>query len=168
MPWAELHSESEALATEAHLARLAHDYPKATELYRRAAGKEQQALESLDVSKARTRGITGVSAVALWFKGGEYQLAEKLAQALLADNRIPDFAHADLQTLVEAIWAENAKKEAGISMNIKDALDEFQLPFAQDNRRALRLLAPAGSGKTHSLLWRCVQQWESAPKTKPR
>ncbi|NLS92670.1 MAG: ATP-dependent helicase [Planctomycetaceae bacterium] len=53
-------------------------------------------------------------------------------------------------------------------MKITEALDEFQLPFARDNRRALRLLAPAGSGKTHSLLWRCVQQWESAPKTKPR
>jgi DNA helicase-2/ATP-dependent DNA helicase PcrA len=53
-------------------------------------------------------------------------------------------------------------------MKITDALDEFQLPFAQDNRRALRLLAPAGSGKTHSLLWRCVQQWKAAPKTKPR
>ena len=53
-------------------------------------------------------------------------------------------------------------------MDIAAALDEFQLPFAQDSRRALRLLAPAGSGKTHSLLWRCVQQWESAKKTKPR
>ncbi len=53
-------------------------------------------------------------------------------------------------------------------MNISDALDEFQLPFAQDNSRALRLLAPAGSGKTHSLLWRCLEQWETAAKTKPR
>ena len=53
-------------------------------------------------------------------------------------------------------------------MKITDALDEFQLPFARDNRRALRLLAPAGSGKTHSLLWRCVHQWETATKTKPR
>lgn len=53
-------------------------------------------------------------------------------------------------------------------MKITDALDEFQLPFARDNRRALRLLAPAGSGKTHSLLWRCVHQWETAAKTKPR
>ncbi len=51
---------------------------------------------------------------------------------------------------------------------IENALDEFQLPFAQDRRRAIRLLAPAGSGKTHSLLWRCVQQWESATKSKPR
>ncbi len=53
-------------------------------------------------------------------------------------------------------------------MSIAKKLDKFQLPFAQDQRRALRLLAPAGSGKTYSLLWRCVQQWESAPKAKPR
>lgn len=53
-------------------------------------------------------------------------------------------------------------------MKISNALDEFQLPFAQDTKRSLRLLAPAGSGKTHSLLWRCVQQWKSAKKSKPR
>lgn len=48
------------------------------------------------------------------------------------------------------------------------ALDEFQLPFCQDPRRALRLLAPAGSGKTHSLLLRCLHQWNQAEKPKPR
>lgn len=34
-------------------------------------------------------------------------------------------------------------------------LDQFQTAFCQDDNRAIRLLAPAGSGKTHSLLWRC-------------
>jgi DNA helicase-2/ATP-dependent DNA helicase PcrA len=48
------------------------------------------------------------------------------------------------------------------------ALDEFQLPFCQNPKRALRLLAPAGSGKTHSLLLRCLHQWKQAEKTKPR
>src|SRR5947209_827307 len=46
--------------------------------------------------------------------------------------------------------------------------DKFQLPFARDEGRALRLLAPAGSGKTHSLLWRCLHQTELAKKSKPR
>jgi DNA helicase II / ATP-dependent DNA helicase PcrA len=36
-------------------------------------------------------------------------------------------------------------------------LDEFQLPFAQDRRLALRLLAPAGAGKTQTLLWRSLE-----------
>lgn len=48
------------------------------------------------------------------------------------------------------------------------ALDEYQLPFAQDPNRALRLLAPAGSGKTHALLYRCLYQWEAAKTPKPR
>lgn len=48
------------------------------------------------------------------------------------------------------------------------SLDEFQLPFCQDPQRGLRLLAPAGSGKTHALLYRCLHQWESAKTPKPR
>lgn len=52
---------------------------------------------------------------------------------------------------------------------IQNALDNFQLSFAQDSQRAIRLLAPAGSGKTHSLLWRCVQQLQTATgRSKPR
>ncbi len=47
-------------------------------------------------------------------------------------------------------------------------LDEYQLPFCQSPKRALRLLAPAGSGKTHSLLLRCLHQWRQAGAPKPR
>ncbi len=35
-------------------------------------------------------------------------------------------------------------------------LDDYQKSFCSDSSRALRLLAPAGSGKTYSLLWRCL------------
>lgn len=35
-------------------------------------------------------------------------------------------------------------------------LDEFQKRFCADTHRNIRLLAPAGSGKTHSLLYRCA------------
>ena len=48
------------------------------------------------------------------------------------------------------------------------SLDEYQLLFCDDPRRGLRLLAPAGSGKTHALLYRCLHQWESAKTPKPR
>jgi DNA helicase-2/ATP-dependent DNA helicase PcrA len=34
-------------------------------------------------------------------------------------------------------------------------LDASQLAFCKESSSAIRLLAPAGSGKTHSLLWRC-------------
>lgn len=47
-------------------------------------------------------------------------------------------------------------------------LDPVQLAFAQDPDTALRLLAPAGSGKTHSLLWRCLHQARASEKSNPR
>jgi DNA helicase-2/ATP-dependent DNA helicase PcrA len=47
-------------------------------------------------------------------------------------------------------------------------LNEFQLKFCQDPNRALRLLAPAGSGKTHSLLMRCLTQMQDAAVGKSR
>jgi len=115
MTWSQLHSESEGLATEAQLLYLSRKYPEANSLYKRAADLEKQALDSLDASKKRTRGITAVSAVALYFKGREFSLAERLAYAFLADPGIPEFAHADLRTLVQAIWTEAAKKEANVN-----------------------------------------------------
>ena len=115
MTWAELHAESEQLAIEAQLALRARNAGKAIELYRRAAEVERRALDQLDVSKGRTRGITAVSAVALWFKAGEYALAEQLAHSMLADPHIPDFAREELRTLVQAIWTESSMQKAGVA-----------------------------------------------------
>ena len=39
----------------------------------------------------------------------------------------------------------------------QDALDVFQRQFCESFSPNIRLLAPAGSGKTQSLLWRCVE-----------
>lgn len=114
MTWAELHSESEQLAIEAQLALRARNSEQAIELYKRAAEIEQQALEQLDLSKIRTRGITAVSAVALWFKASEYSLAEQLGYSMLADPHIPDFAREGLRNLVQAIWTESSKQKAGV------------------------------------------------------
>ncbi len=115
MSWSELHSQSEKLAIDAQLSVRNGETENAVDLYKRAAKLEQQALEQLDISKGRTRGITAVSAVALWYKGGEYALAENLAYALLADSTLPAFAQNDLRTLVQAIWTESSKKEAGVT-----------------------------------------------------
>jgi hypothetical protein len=114
MTWAELHTESERLAIEAQLALKAHNTGKALDLYRQAAETERRALDILDVSKVRTRGITAVSAVALWFKAGEYIQAEQLAHSMLADPHIPDFAREDIRNLVQAIWTESSKQKAGV------------------------------------------------------
>lgn len=115
MTWAKLHAESERLAIEAQLALKARSTEHAIELYRQAADVERRALDQIDVSKVRTRGITAVSAVALWFKAGEYEFAEQLAHLMLADSHMPDFARGDLRDLVQAIWTESSKKKAGVT-----------------------------------------------------
>lgn len=115
MTWAELHSESERLSIEAQLALRTRSTEQAIDLYRQAAEIEQRALEQIDVSKVRTRGITAVSAVALWFKAGVYERAEQLAYLMLADRNMPDFARVDLRDLVQAIWTESSKKKAGVT-----------------------------------------------------
>jgi len=115
MSWLTFHSESEKLAIDAHLAASNKQYDRSLELYRRAAEAEKRALESIDPSKIRTRAVTAVSAVALWFKGREFAAAEQLAYAMLADTTVPEFARQELRTLVQAIWTEAAKQTAGVS-----------------------------------------------------
>jgi len=115
MTWAEHHAESERLAIEAQLALKARNSLQAINLYRQAAEAERRALDQIDVSKVRTRGVTAVSAVALWFKAGEYEYAEQLAHLMLADTHMPDFARGDLRDLVQAIWTESSKKKAGVT-----------------------------------------------------
>jgi len=47
-------------------------------------------------------------------------------------------------------------------------LDDDQRAFCTAPGGAVRLLAPAGCGKTHSLLWRCLHLLEQSDKEKPR
>lgn len=47
----------------------------------------------------------------------------------------------------------------------KAPLNEFQKEFCKEPSRKVRLLAPAGNGKTHSLLWRCLTQMEMYRET---
>lgn len=114
MSWTEFHAKSEVLAISAMEALKNRDIPLANKLYKQAGEFEHMALAQLDISKVRTRGITAVSAVALWFKASEYSLAEKLAHSMLADETIPEFARQDLRNLVQAIWTECTKKTAGV------------------------------------------------------
>lgn len=115
MSWAELHQASEAAAIEAEQAFREGNIAQASLLYAKAAEFEQQALGSVDGSKARTRGITAISAVSLWYKAASYERAEQLAYSMLADSSIPPFARADLRNLVQAIWTESSKKAANVS-----------------------------------------------------
>lgn len=66
MSWADFHRASEAAAIEAELAFRQGDTSQAALLYAKAAELEQEALGTVNATKARTRGITAVSAVSLW------------------------------------------------------------------------------------------------------
>ncbi len=107
MTWAELHRQSELLASQAEAALRAGDAAGAERFYADAAGWEVRALECVAPEKLRTLGITAVSAAALWFKGKEYGRAEGLAYRLLARPELPQFAKTQLKELLHAIRQDN-------------------------------------------------------------
>lgn len=115
MSWLEFHKASELLAIEAEGAFRAGNAPRAAVLYAQAADHEQRALETVDPTKVRTKGITAVSAVSLWYKAAAYDRAEQLAYGALADPLMPSFAKSDLRNLLQAIWTEDSKKAANVS-----------------------------------------------------
>ena len=115
MTWAELHRASEAAAIEAEQTFRKGNASDSALLYAKAAELEQQALGAIDAAKVRTRGITAVSAVSLWYKAAAYERAEHLAHATLADPSIPQFARASLRHLIQAIWTESSKTAANVS-----------------------------------------------------
>lgn len=102
MSWNEHHSRSEKLAVEAEMAMRAGDGKRARELYIQAAAEELAAFEFLSADKIRTRGITAVSVVSLYFKGQDYSSAERLAQNYLR-FQLPKFAESQLGHLLDRI-----------------------------------------------------------------
>ena len=86
MNWAEHHSESERLAGAAHDALRKGDSANADSLYLAAGKAEQAAFDALEPSKERTRGITAVSAVSLFYKGKDYATAQAVACRYLATS----------------------------------------------------------------------------------
>jgi hypothetical protein len=97
MSWADHHKASETAAIEAERAFRSGNAADAARLYATAAELEQQALADLDATKTRTRGITAVSAVSLWYKAAAYDRAEQLADVILSDHDTAPFARADLR-----------------------------------------------------------------------
>lgn len=115
MTWIELHTASEAAAIRAEEAFRGGEAANARLLYETAAESEERALAAVDSAKMRTRGVTAVSAVALWYKAAAFERAEQLAHSMLADPLIPDFARTELRSLVQAIWTEVSKQAANVS-----------------------------------------------------
>ena len=122
MSWAALHGQSEDFAAEAEALRLRGDAAAAVPLYLKAAEQETLALEALDPSKERTLGITAVSAVALWNRSGEYELALQLAHRLLGSGTVPAFAEVQLRDLLHTVWTIQSQEAIGVKFVPGDVL----------------------------------------------
>lgn len=115
MTWLQHHTASEQLAAAAEIAARRGDVARAQALYAQAAESEGQALADLEPAKSRTRGISSVSAVSLYYKAAQLQTAERLAYRWLASEHLPDFAAEQLRGLLTSIWSEQVRKQAKIS-----------------------------------------------------
>ena len=117
MTWNEYHSRSERYASDAQMAQISRDFDRAKHFYGLAAEQEELALSALDPSKARTLGITAVSAAALWYKAGEFEKARELSSLWLKTGLLPPFAEAEIQDLLSEI--ENIE-------NLMSAVEEWR------------------------------------------
>ena len=100
MTWVQHHRTSEAYASKAEACVRLGKRDDARALYALAAAAEGRALEELDLAKARTYGITAVSATSLYFKAGQLNCAERIATASMAFDRLPAFARRQLQHIM--------------------------------------------------------------------
>lgn len=110
MSWSTRHSQSEKLASAAHLARQRGDLADAEANFVAAGRAEARALLALGADEPRTYGVTAVSAAALFFKGREFAEAEKIARVALKTHFLPDFAKEQIEEILTAIRAERAKE----------------------------------------------------------
>lgn len=122
MTWNSKHSLSERLAIKAEQAMRNGDRSAAEELYRDAARAETAALEELPPESERTRGITAVSAVALWYKGVDYGKASSVAHLALAAGDLPTFAQRQLRELLSLLWTVETASSIGIKFVPGDVL----------------------------------------------
>lgn len=96
------HVLSQKAASKAEALLAAGKADAARRLYSEAAKCEAVALRATAQDKPRTRAILAISAISLFFKGGDIQRAEALAHAFLAQNDLPLFARNQLCELLDA------------------------------------------------------------------
>ena len=111
MTWLEDHQESEELAAAAEMAARRGKARDAQVFYVCAALAEKRAFEQIDAAQSRTRGITAVSAVSLYYKSGEFGAAESMAQRMIRAPHLSRFALVQLHELLRGVRCELAAKE---------------------------------------------------------
>jgi hypothetical protein len=126
MTWADYHTQSERFATDAELAVRQGAIERSMALYRLAAQAEAHALAERDVTKTRTRGITAVRAVALWYKAGDYPQAQRIAHQWLGTDLRPPFAVEQLQGLLQTMWSDFVREHAGVKFTGGEVLVAVQ------------------------------------------
>ena len=114
MAWIEHHRTSEGHASEAEACVRLGKREDARKLYALAAVAEERALDVLDLSKARTYGITAVSTASLYFKAGQLDRAERIALASLGFDQLPAFARHQLRHIMQVVWAEQEREASGL------------------------------------------------------
>lgn len=115
MTWSALHELSEAAAAQAELLARGGQQDAAAQAYASAAEFEEQALSKVGADKPRTFGILAVSAASLWFKARELRRAEALTLNAMTWAGLPPFAAQDLRVILQSVWTEDAKKQAGVA-----------------------------------------------------
>ena len=113
MSWIEHHENSERLASQAQVAAQEGRRDEARALYARAADAEESAIADLDRSKARTLGISSVSAASLHYKANQFARAEAVASRYLGFEGLPAFAKDQLRLLLQSIWIEQVRDNVG-------------------------------------------------------
>ncbi|MBU0585124.1 MAG: hypothetical protein KKB66_21615 [Alphaproteobacteria bacterium] len=105
------------LANAAHEALRRGEQAQARKLFAEAARAESQAFSEVDVGKARTKAILAISATSLWYKAGDLNAAEQFAHRAFNIPNLPAFARAELRELLQAVWNEQAQRDAGLSFS---------------------------------------------------
>ncbi len=94
--------QSEELALRAEQAWSARQPDEARRLFAEAAALEEQVAREVPPAMVRVRGVLAISAVALWYKAGDYAQAKRLAYVFLAaEPQLSDQGRADLEDLVD-------------------------------------------------------------------
>ncbi|MBF0339238.1 MAG: hypothetical protein HQL05_15575 [Nitrospirae bacterium] len=120
MSWSEHHERSWKLASEAEIMTRQNQPDRARVLYMQAAQEEEAAVGCVDKSKSRTLEISVVSAVSLWYKACNFEVALQLANTWLQYRDLADFAREELNELLHAI-KQAMKPDHGKQQEIGDS-----------------------------------------------
>jgi hypothetical protein len=146
MSWATHHSKSERYASLAELAVRNGGLQGSLELYKRAAAEEALALSCLSKRKTQTRGITAVRVVALWLNAGNLRQARRVADQLVGEGSLPDFAVTQLHAMLignKVLLGAPPKGPAGGVNLVVGAKPSALLTTAQAQLTQLLTTAPA-------------------------